>query len=194
MWNWTKMGARVIVTPGEMTPAQFSHPLLVAQKVVPQPVIANEPAVDAPLGSKSRQGRRRRTGDQAATDLAHAETSLELRSTVGVTTAPLRDRTQTADASGAMPATNAVVTMSRRNAVRSDRTAACQAMTPQPPDEPSRIRRRPQRPRSSAETKAEASAEAKPDAANAEAPTAAIVKVEAIRNRPKPDLLKAKAY
>ena len=38
MWNWTKMGARVIVTPGEMTPASFSHPLLVAQKVVPQPV------------------------------------------------------------------------------------------------------------------------------------------------------------
>ena len=29
MWNWTKMGARVIVTPGEMTPASFSHPLLV---------------------------------------------------------------------------------------------------------------------------------------------------------------------
>ena len=23
MWNWTKMGARVVVTPGEMTPAQF---------------------------------------------------------------------------------------------------------------------------------------------------------------------------
>ena len=33
MWNWTKMGARVIVTPGEMTPAAFSHPLLVTQKM-----------------------------------------------------------------------------------------------------------------------------------------------------------------
>ena len=30
MWNWTKMGARVVVTPGEMTPASFSHPLLAA--------------------------------------------------------------------------------------------------------------------------------------------------------------------
>ena len=28
MWNWTKMGARVVVTPGEITPASFSHPLL----------------------------------------------------------------------------------------------------------------------------------------------------------------------
>ena len=56
MWNWTKMGARVIVTPGEITPANFSHPLLVTQKVVPQPVAAEEPKVDAPLGAKSDKG------------------------------------------------------------------------------------------------------------------------------------------
>src|SRR5712672_3750967 len=37
MWNWTKMGARVFVTPGEMTPASFSHPLLATQKIVPVP-------------------------------------------------------------------------------------------------------------------------------------------------------------
>ena len=48
MWNWTKMGARVVVTPGEITPATFSHPLLVEQKIVPQPLIANDPATDAP--------------------------------------------------------------------------------------------------------------------------------------------------
>jgi lipoprotein-anchoring transpeptidase ErfK/SrfK len=35
MWNWTKMGARVVVTPGEITPSSFSHPLLAARKVVP---------------------------------------------------------------------------------------------------------------------------------------------------------------
>ena len=29
MYGWTRMGARVIVTPGEITPASFSHPLLV---------------------------------------------------------------------------------------------------------------------------------------------------------------------
>ncbi|HEX9588901.1 MAG TPA: L,D-transpeptidase family protein, partial [Bradyrhizobium sp.] len=53
MWNWTKMGARVVVTPGEMTPANFSHPLLVAQKVVPQPSVADEPKPDAPAATKT---------------------------------------------------------------------------------------------------------------------------------------------
>ena len=48
MWNWTRMGARVIITPGEITPASFSHPMLVAQKVVPQPLIATDPANDVP--------------------------------------------------------------------------------------------------------------------------------------------------
>jgi hypothetical protein len=48
MWNWTRMGARVVITPGAITPATFSHPLLVAQKVVPQPLIANDPSTDVP--------------------------------------------------------------------------------------------------------------------------------------------------
>src|SRR5258708_5886529 len=51
MWNWTRMGGRVVITPGEMTPANFSHPLLAAQKVVPQPT--TEPQVDAPSAPKS---------------------------------------------------------------------------------------------------------------------------------------------
>ena len=46
MYGWTRMGARVIVTPGELSPA-FSHPLLVTQKVVPQPVAADVPKPDA---------------------------------------------------------------------------------------------------------------------------------------------------
>src|SRR5437899_4770896 len=53
MWNWTKMGARVVVTPGPITPASFSHPLLVAQKVGP-PLIANDPATDAPAGKRDQ--------------------------------------------------------------------------------------------------------------------------------------------
>ena len=105
MWNWTRMGARVVVTPGEMTPASFSHPLLVTQKAVP---VANEaPQVDAPLGVKSDKGADAKPAtDSAAKPIDTAETNLELRSTVGH--GPL---TQTADASGAMPA-NAAVTMS----------------------------------------------------------------------------------
>ena len=57
MWNWTRMGARVIVTPGEITPASFSHPLLVTQKTVPpQPTAFEEPKADAPLAVKSDKG------------------------------------------------------------------------------------------------------------------------------------------
>jgi lipoprotein-anchoring transpeptidase ErfK/SrfK len=103
MWNWTKMGARVLVTPGEMTPAPFSHPLLVTQKVVPQPVADDAPQVDAPLGVKSDKGAdaAREVGKPADT----ADAKLELRSTVG------HARMHTADARGVLPA-NAAVMMS----------------------------------------------------------------------------------
>jgi len=98
MWNWTKMGARVVVTPGETTPASFSHPLLPAFKVAPQPVVAEQPHADAPVAAKA---------DKGAPETKPA-TSLELRSTVGhrdavtpiaeVTAVTLRDQTHTADA------------------------------------------------------------------------------------------------
>jgi lipoprotein-anchoring transpeptidase ErfK/SrfK len=116
MWNWTKMGARVVVTPGEMTPASFSHPLLATQKVVPQPAAANAPQTDAPSAAKA---------DRAADDAtkpAISQARLELRSTVGhddsarpkvepSTSTPLREQTHTADASGDMAATTAPITM-----------------------------------------------------------------------------------
>lgn len=136
MWNWTKMGARVIVTPGEMTPANFSHPLLVAQKVVPQPVIADDPKADSPA-VKSDKG----ADARSAITPVQSEASLELRSTVGHAT-PLRVQTQTADASGAMQATNAAVTMSDVSPSASQMPASGEA--------------------------AATSAEAKPEAANSE--------------------------
>ena len=37
MWGWTRMGARVVVTPGELAPESFSHPLLATQKIAPCP-------------------------------------------------------------------------------------------------------------------------------------------------------------
>ncbi|WP_092516712.1 L,D-transpeptidase family protein [Afipia sp. GAS231] len=117
MWNWTRMGARVVVTPGEMTPASFSHPLLVAQKIAPQPVVADEPKSDLPKADmpavKSDKGAdagsaiKSENSKSANSKSANLEGSLELRSTVGHAS-PLR----TADASGAMPATNVAVTMS----------------------------------------------------------------------------------
>jgi lipoprotein-anchoring transpeptidase ErfK/SrfK len=119
MWNWTKMGARVVVTPGEMTPADFSHPLLVAQKVVPQPSVADEPKPDAPAATKTDKA----SDANGAVKSTISEARLELRPTVGhdenvkpatgeaSAATPSHDRTRTADASNGLPATNAPVTM-----------------------------------------------------------------------------------
>src|ERR1700686_3245552 len=116
MWNWTKMGARVVVTPGEIKPTSFSHPLLVAQKVVPQPA-APEPQADTPPAAKSDKASDAGIADKPAISGA----SLELRSTGGHGTgatperpaaASLRDQTHTADASGDMPANHSPATMS----------------------------------------------------------------------------------
>src|SRR4051812_36365682 len=118
MWNWTRMGARVVVTPGEITPANFAHPLLVAQKVVPQPVIADEPKADAPA-VKGDKG-----ADAGSTIKSeNSVASLELRSTVGHALP-----TRTAAASGAMPAANAAVTMS-------DATSSASPASAQPKSE-----------------------------------------------------------
>jgi lipoprotein-anchoring transpeptidase ErfK/SrfK len=47
MWGWTRMGARVVITPGDITPVDFSHPSLMTKKPVPvaaAPVAAPKPA------------------------------------------------------------------------------------------------------------------------------------------------------
>jgi lipoprotein-anchoring transpeptidase ErfK/SrfK len=115
MWNWTRMGARVVVTPGEITPASFSHPLLVTQKVVPQP----EPQADAPAAPKSDKASEADTPANPAISQAN----LELRSTVGhadgarpfsgeqSAVPSLREQTHTADASGPMPETQPAITI-----------------------------------------------------------------------------------
>jgi lipoprotein-anchoring transpeptidase ErfK/SrfK len=115
MWNWTKMGARVVITPGEISPASFSHPLLATVKVAPQPM-ADEPKSDTPVAAKADKA-----ADDVKTKPAIAETVPELRSTIGHTesvkpttdeakgSAPLREQTRTADASNALPALNAAV-------------------------------------------------------------------------------------
>lgn len=101
MWNWTKMGARVVIAPGEITPARFSHPLLAEQKVAPQPV-ASEPNSNPARAAKADKG-----------------ASIELRPGVGhhgdvkqatndAPSRPSREQTRTADARGA----SARVTMS----------------------------------------------------------------------------------
>jgi lipoprotein-anchoring transpeptidase ErfK/SrfK len=118
MYGWTTMGARVVITPDEMVPSSFSHPLLVAQKMVPQPPAAAEPKADAAPAAKADKA-----SNLVTTKPAASAASLELRSTVGhgdgsnsltaavLSPTPLRDQTRTADAS-ASPITKSPVTMS----------------------------------------------------------------------------------
>jgi len=90
MFSWTKMGARVVITPGEISPESFSHPLLAAQKVVPQPVAADEPKINVEKK-------------------ASVETPVMQQPPAP---APLHEQTHTADAGSTLPATKAPVTMS----------------------------------------------------------------------------------
>jgi lipoprotein-anchoring transpeptidase ErfK/SrfK len=122
MYGWTKMGARVVVTPGEMTPASFSHPLLATQKVMSQPVAADTPKTDAPKADITAKGDKAAAADQASKSETSVA-SLDLRSSVGhdshmqaamdapSTPKPLGEQTHTADASSS-PEVKAAVTMS----------------------------------------------------------------------------------
>jgi hypothetical protein len=92
MWGWTRMGARVIVTPGEITPANFSHPMLIARKPEMKPVAAapdtTQHAETTPKSDRS-----------SILDVApHEKPELRLTS-ITERSAPIR----TADASGAIP-------------------------------------------------------------------------------------------
>jgi hypothetical protein len=109
MYGWTRMGARVIVTPGEVTPASFSHPLLASVKVVPQPVAAEETKADAVAARTPQEPAQVDAGITQATN----ETRIELRSTVGhiddvkspsdESRSSISPKMKTADASGALP-------------------------------------------------------------------------------------------
>jgi hypothetical protein len=104
MWNWTRMGARVIVTPGEMTPESFSHPALASSKVPPPSAAAAEPESNAPVGPKSDKG-------APESKAASIDGDMRLKPGVGhddpakseagkpASSVP-QDQTQTADASG----------------------------------------------------------------------------------------------
>lgn len=84
MWNWTKMGARVIVSPGQMTPQSFSHPMLASLRVPPQPAASLEPATS--VGDKADKGApETKVTEAKPVETASAEAVVELRSTVGHT-------------------------------------------------------------------------------------------------------------
>jgi hypothetical protein len=96
MWGWTRMGARVVITPGELTPQSISHPLLATQKI--SPAATAQTNVEVIAAAKS---------DKApllapAAAPAYSEASLELKSTVGHDLARPVAGTHTADASSAL--------------------------------------------------------------------------------------------
>ncbi len=94
MWGWTRMGARVVITPGEISPADISHPLLVARKPEVKPVAA------ATAPEKHAESTPR--SDRASIVDAAAHEKPQLRLTSLEEGQPIR----TADASGTLPQRN----------------------------------------------------------------------------------------
>src|SRR3984885_12410983 len=101
MYGWTRMSARVIITPGEVTPASFSHPLLASVKVAPQPVAVEETKADAvPVQMPVKSVQADASTAPSTPETNEIDAKIVLRSTVGHV-----DNVKTADASGALPTT-----------------------------------------------------------------------------------------
>lgn len=92
MWGWTRMGARVIVTPGEVSPADFSHPLLIARKPESKPVAATPDA-------QNHTSTMPKSDRSSIVDAASLDTAQLRLTRIHDKTEPVR----TADASGAVP-------------------------------------------------------------------------------------------
>jgi hypothetical protein len=119
MWGWTRMGARVVITPGEISPAPFAHPLLASRKPDPAPVPMaglQAPAVkvDAPVVES------RPAMSSASLELKPAIDLNQMRSAVEAKRE--REQSQTADASGAItPQTGAATRSDAPTARPNDR-------------------------------------------------------------------------
>ena len=51
MWSWSRMGARVVIVPGEVSPASFTHPLLTSIKATAAVPMASAPVVAPPVAN-----------------------------------------------------------------------------------------------------------------------------------------------
>jgi len=96
MWGWTRMGARVVITPGELAPESFSHPLLATQKTAPVAAADPKQKVEVAVAAKSD-----RAADRSAAP-TFSEASLELKSTLGHDLTRPAPGTHTADASNTL--------------------------------------------------------------------------------------------
>ena len=96
MWGWTRMGARVIVAPGDVTPVSFAHPLLATKKVAPDP----EPMMsDSPKPATTTKSDKAAVNDQPAEPTLSAD---ELRRGLALgNDKPSASPVRTADAAAA---------------------------------------------------------------------------------------------
>jgi hypothetical protein len=92
MYGLTRMGARVIITPGEVAPSSFAHPLLAAFNAA-EPTASIQPDSSASAAAKTNKG--------AALDLRSTIGHDDAKPVVDTTSASLRDQTHTADAGNA---------------------------------------------------------------------------------------------
>ena len=128
MWNWTKMGARVVITPHSVSPAPFSHPMLATLKVLPQPVTAKVPesdtaakgSEDAPKNQANAAPALHEPEAGSRSTIGHEDRAKQIAEALDARAAP---PTQTADASGALA----------ESASMSDAAPAGQAMPAVPP-------------------------------------------------------------
>lgn len=111
MWGWTRMGARVVVTPGEIAPESFAHPLLITHKPAAgaeSPMAAVKPA---PADGKSDKASPMASGGEPAVPVAaSAPATPALRTRIGsrpdaamITPDRSRDLVRTANAGASLP-------------------------------------------------------------------------------------------
>jgi hypothetical protein len=113
LWGWTRMGARVVIAPGELSPAAISHPLLTAQKPAPTPVASAAPVPEkSPAATPDRSPGAKADMSSANLDLKPSTDGAPAKTTADAASAARRDQTQTADASGAMPQVTGPATLS----------------------------------------------------------------------------------
>ncbi|WP_375414062.1 L,D-transpeptidase family protein [uncultured Bradyrhizobium sp.] len=98
MWGWTRMGARIIIAPGELAPESFAHALLPTRKAIPVAAMELPKNVDVAVITKSDKG----AIVHPPVKPAYSEASLELKSTVGHESARAVHSIHTADASTAL--------------------------------------------------------------------------------------------
>ncbi|WP_022723430.1 L,D-transpeptidase family protein [Rhodopseudomonas sp. B29] len=97
MWGWTRMGARVIVAPGETAPEYFSHPLLITRRLAPSEPLASDQPKPVTSSKSDKAAALDRNTTLAAGEL-RASLALDDRD---ATPAELRAKVRTAEAGAA---------------------------------------------------------------------------------------------